>query len=75
MIAVYDFINEDVGRYYPTLKSLARITLFEATDKILGSFDESLSAYAAKRFTRQGITLRAGTHRPRGASQRQRSSG
>ena len=63
--AVYDFINEDVGRYYPVLKSTARISLFEATDKILGSFDATLSAYAAKRFARQGIVLHAGPRQAR----------
>jgi len=58
---VYDFIKEDAGRYFPQLQGLARITLFEASDKILGGFDSSLSAYAAKRFARQGIVLRTGT--------------
>ena len=58
--AVFDFINEDVGKYFPRLKGVAQITLFEGSDKILGSFDESLSRFAARRFTRQGIIVRTG---------------
>lgn len=39
----------------------ARITLIEATDRVLGTFAPKLSARAAKALTRKGVTLQLGT--------------
>jgi len=58
--AVYDFVTTDVGRLYPALKDHVRITLVEASTRILTSFDASLSDYAAKRFKRRGIVIEKG---------------
>jgi NADH dehydrogenase FAD-containing subunit len=57
---VYDFVTSDVARLYPDLKSYVRITLVEASNRILTSFDASLGEFAAKIFARQGIKIEKG---------------
>jgi NADH dehydrogenase FAD-containing subunit len=47
---LHDLISTDIGRYYPLLARLPRITVYEVSDTILGNFDEELRDYAAKRF-------------------------
>lgn len=55
---LYDFIKDDVSKIYPKLKDKTEIILFEATDKILNSFDEKLSSYTLKIFNRQNIIVK-----------------
>lgn len=43
-----DFVNSDVQKYFPHLYDRVRITLIEATDKILGTFTGEISAYAER---------------------------
>lgn len=54
---LHDFLREDLQATYPSLLPLARITLVEATEEILGAFDRRLRHYTASRFRRSGITL------------------
>jgi len=60
MFPVYDFVTTDVAYLYPNLKNHIRITLVEASNRILTSFDSSLGDFAAKRFARQGIRIEKG---------------
>jgi NADPH-dependent 2,4-dienoyl-CoA reductase/sulfur reductase-like enzyme len=39
---LHDLLHTDMDRYYPTLSRLAKITLYDTADHILGSFDKSL---------------------------------
>jgi NADH:ubiquinone reductase (non-electrogenic) len=55
---MHDFVSEDLKKSFPFLVPDVRITLLEATNKILSSFDEKLSAYALKIFQRQKIDVR-----------------
>lgn len=58
---LHDFIEHDVSKLYPHLKPYTKITVFDVAEKILGSFDARLGAYATKKFKRDGIQLRTGT--------------
>ncbi len=55
---MHDFLVEDLRRAFPSLAGKVRITLLEATDQILNTFDEELSAYTANYFKRQKIVVR-----------------
>lgn len=54
---LHDFLVEDLRKAYPDLVADARITLVEATEEILSTFDEKLRRYAAERFVRQRIRV------------------
>ncbi|MER3524199.1 MAG: hypothetical protein C4326_09070 [Ignavibacteria bacterium] len=54
---LHDFLVEDLRKAYPPLVAEARITLVEATNDILSSFDEKLRRYATAVFARQRITV------------------
>ena len=49
---LYDFLKEDVSRFYYGLRNKVKVTLIEA-NKILGSFDESLREYAEIKIARR----------------------
>jgi len=54
-----DFFWEDVSSTFPNIPvNDVRITLLEASTKILSSFDARLSEYTMKTFRKQGIDLR-----------------
>jgi NADH:ubiquinone reductase (non-electrogenic) len=55
---MHDFVSDDLMKSYPSLVSDVRITLLEATNKILSTFDEKLSEYASRIFQRQHIEIR-----------------
>ncbi|MEW6510450.1 MAG: FAD-dependent oxidoreductase [Bacteroidota bacterium] len=55
-----DFLVEDLQKSYPALVTEARITLVEATDEILSTFDERLRTYAMDLFRRQRIQVLTG---------------
>ncbi len=55
---LHDFVHEDLRRWFPDLMPHVRITLLEATDAILTSFDRKLRDYALKAFRRNGIEVR-----------------
>jgi len=52
-----DFITQDLHRWFPDLMPHAKITLLEAQDAILTSFDKKLSEYAFSHFKRQKINV------------------
>jgi len=55
---LHDLMADDLSRYYPSLSSIAQITVYDVADRLLGGFDLSLSKYASERFHRQHITVR-----------------
>ena len=58
---LFDFVNDDVTKRYPHLRKDIRITLYDASSKILPSFNDSLSAYAMDKFVRRGINVKTDT--------------
>jgi NADH:ubiquinone reductase (non-electrogenic) len=58
---MHDFLTEDLRKAYPGLVPDVRITLLEATQQILNTFDEELSRYTMKLFQRQRIDVRMGS--------------
>ena len=58
---LHDFLEDDLRKWYPDLVQKVRITLLEAQDQILGSFDQALSVYARKLFRRQNVEVRTGS--------------
>jgi len=55
---LHDFAKEDLSVWYPEVKDYIRITLLEAMDEILSTFDKKLSDYATKHFQRANIDVR-----------------
>ncbi|BEI81926.1 hypothetical protein CcaverHIS002_0210860 [Cutaneotrichosporon cavernicola] len=55
---LHDFVSQDVYRIYPHLKDQISITLYDLAPGILQSFDASLRAYAERKFSRAGVTVR-----------------
>ena len=58
---LYDFIHDDVAKWYPDLKSDITLTLVEAGDGLLGQFDKSLSEYYLKSLRKRGVDVRLST--------------
>lgn len=56
-----DFVQQDLGRYYPDLAPDIRITLIEGS-AILNSFDAGLRPYAMKRLGKVNVTVRTGAN-------------
>lgn len=54
---LHDFLREDLRHWYPGLVDHVRITLFEASQQLLRSFDKRLSDYTAKTFRHQKISV------------------
>lgn len=59
---LHDFLTEDLQHSYPSCIPDVTITLLEAANNILTSFDSTLAEYAMKLFRRQRISVR--THTP-----------
>jgi len=59
---LHDFIEKDVKQKYSELAGLTEIILIEAGSKILNTFDEKLSEYAAKLFRREKIDVRTNSY-------------
>jgi NADH:ubiquinone reductase (non-electrogenic) len=55
---LHDFLTEDLADSYPTVLADVSITLFEAGDALLNTFDAALSDYTIKIFQRQKISVR-----------------
>ncbi|MFA5834481.1 MAG: FAD-dependent oxidoreductase [Bacteroidota bacterium] len=55
---LHDFLTEDLVDSYPTVVPDVTITLFEAGDALLSTFDAALSDYTIKIFQRQKISVR-----------------
>ena len=58
---LHDLLEEDLVKSYPELVGSIRITLFEAMNTILTTFDQKLRDYTIAHFDRQGIELRLET--------------
>ncbi|CAI9090388.1 OLC1v1025151C1 [Oldenlandia corymbosa var. corymbosa] len=57
---LHDFVHEDLTNLYPSVKDLVKITMIQSGDHILNSFDERISTFAEKKFTRDGIEVLTG---------------
>ena len=55
---LHDFLTEDLVDSYPNVLPDVAITLFEAGDALLNTFDAALSEYTIKIFQRQKISVR-----------------
>lgn len=58
---LYDFLTEDVSKWYPDLKNQIRVIVVEASGHILGSFKSSLVNYVEKLFRSRNIELKTQT--------------
>lgn len=58
---LHDFIIDDVARWYPDLQNQINITLVEAGDALLSSFDSSLADYVKKSLSRRSVNIRLNT--------------
>jgi len=58
---LYDFIHDDVSKWYPDLKGEIKLTLVEAGDGILGQFDKSLADYYLKSLRKRGVDVKLST--------------
>lgn len=58
---MHDFLADELTESYPTIAPDVRITLLEATDQVLNTFDAELGQYAIRHFRRQNIDIRTGS--------------
>lgn len=58
---LHDFLREDLRRSYPELTPKAKITVVEASEDILNTFDRKLRGYAEALFRRQEIKILTGS--------------
>ncbi|GAX84552.1 hypothetical protein CEUSTIGMA_g11973.t1 [Chlamydomonas eustigma] len=54
---LYDMINDDVIKLYPSLKPFVAIRIVELMDHVLSTYDRKISLYTADQFKRAGIKL------------------
>lgn len=54
---MHDLLREDLHKTFPGIVNEVRLTLLEAQDEILTTFDVALRAYTMKVFMRQGISV------------------
>ncbi|GAB2274832.1 External alternative NAD(P)H-ubiquinone oxidoreductase B1, mitochondrial [Dionaea muscipula] len=57
---LHDFVKEDVGKIYPKVQDLVKITVVQSGDHILNTFDQRISEFAEKKFSRDGIEVLTG---------------
>jgi NADH dehydrogenase len=57
-----DFLQADVSRWYPELRHRIKVILIEASDHILGSFDQSLIQYVERSISKRNIRIMTGSH-------------
>ena len=55
-----DFVREDVAKYFPQLAGRVKITLIEATDRLLGAFDSRMASYAHTALQQRGAEVLCG---------------
>ncbi|EKX34558.1 hypothetical protein GUITHDRAFT_98053 [Guillardia theta CCMP2712] len=53
----FDFLNEDLKRYYPQLVPFVRTELIQAGDALLNQFDETMQAMALRSLLSQGVKV------------------
>ena len=52
-----DFIRQDLSKYFPNLADRVKLTLIEATGRILGPFDDQTAAYAHGTLENRDVTI------------------
>jgi len=57
---LHDFLTQDVTRWFPELIDYIDVTIVEASPRLLGSFDESISNLVTTRFTKRGVQVITG---------------
>ena len=55
---LHDFVDEDIRKWYPGIADEVRITILEAADQLLSTFDAALRDYTLRLFRRQRIEVR-----------------
>jgi len=58
---LYDFIHDDVAKWYPDLKGEISLTLVEAGPGLLGQFDRSLADFYLKSLHKRGVDVKLST--------------
>lgn len=58
---LYDFLQTDGARLFPDLVPLSKVTLVEASPRVLGTFSQSLSDYTMRLFLKRNVELRLST--------------
>ena len=58
---LYDFIHDDVAKWYPDLMEDIQLTLVEAGPGLLGSFDKSLADYYLENLRKKDIDVKLST--------------
>ena len=61
IMELHDFLAQDVGRWFPDLSKDVKLTLFEGSSNILGTFDKTLIQYVGKRMAKYNIEVRTET--------------
>ena len=52
-----DFIQNDIAKYFPRLHNKCKVTLLEATGRILGTFDNAAAKYAQSILEERGASV------------------
>lgn len=58
---LHDFLREDLARWFPDLVDQASVTVVEAGDHLLGSFEASLQTYTERLFKKREINVLTNT--------------
>lgn len=58
---LHDLVHEDLSGLYPHLEKTVSITVVQSGDHILNTFDERISDYAEKKFSRDGVNVKMGS--------------
>ncbi|KAH8112294.1 FAD/NAD-binding domain-containing protein [Phellopilus nigrolimitatus] len=60
---LHDLLASDIKRHFGAhLARLARITLYDVADRVLGGFESGLASYAERKFARDGINIKLRHH-------------
>lgn len=57
---LHDYILEDLVKLYPGVRDFVKISIIQSGDHILNTFDERISGFAEKKFSRDGIEVLTG---------------
>ncbi|KAL2619870.1 hypothetical protein R1flu_000075 [Riccia fluitans] len=55
---LHDLVHQDMAKLYPFLKDLVSVTVIEAVDHILNTFDARIQNYAERKFRQEGLNLK-----------------
>lgn len=58
---MHDFLLQDLAKWFPEIAAELQVTLIEASDRLLGTFAETLSAYTMRNFAKRNIKVRKDT--------------